>query len=355
MKKFFFIFILFITSYAQDLTLEDYALKNIKDRDWVILTSGELIIGDFHHLYDDYIEFKSKRFKTQNIKFKYIKRLKTNKIVTVNVGNLSTITGYLDIEGDNIRVTSEKKIAYFPRTQLVSIAEGKEDWKSSWENEITINLGFKSGNTDQTDFGTIIKLRNKLSKSKLSVDYIGNYSSTNGYTTIDNQRLNGDFQIYQTQRFFLKPIFGEYYKDKFSNIKNSYNIGVGLGYKVIDSEDLDIEISGGPAYKKTVYYSYEDGENSQNSTGILSVSTNLESEITKDLDFDMTYKFEILDKKNGTYTHHILSKLDHELYEDFDLVISFIWDRIENPTNTNDGNSPKKDNFQLLFGLGYEF
>jgi hypothetical protein len=355
LKKFFVFFIFIGVVWAKGTSLESYALENIKDKDWIILTSGELIIGDFKHLYDEYIEFKSTRFKTQNIKFKYIKRLKTNKIVTINIDNISTFTGYLDIKGSDIKLKFGKKTAFFDKSQLVSAAKGREDWKSSWENEITINLGFKSGNSEQADFGTILKLRNKLSKSKLSIDYIGNFSTTHGVTIINNQRLNADYQIYQTKNFFWKPFFGEFYKDEFSNIKSSYNIGLGLGYKVVNQENLDIEISGGPAYKKTKFYSYEVGEKSQDSVGMLSVTTNLESEITDDLDFDISYKFEFLDKQNGGYTHHILSKLDHDIYEDFDLAISFIWDRIQNPTRRDDGTLPKKDNFQLLFGLGYEF
>jgi len=355
MKKILFLLLIICSLKADISTLEKYALENVKNRDWIILTSGELVIGDFYNIYDDRVEFKSRRFKEQSIRFKYIKRLKTNKIVSINIENMSTFYGYMDIEDDKIVLTINDKVSVFHKSQVVSAAEVNNDWNGNWQSEITVNMGFQSGNTNQTDFGTIINLKRKVAESQFSLNYIANFSKNNDKKTIDNHRLNMDYKIYHTTRFFWKPIFGEFYKDKFSNIKSSYNLGTGLGYEVYNSDKLEMDISGGPGFRETNYDSYELGEKAKNSTVMLSVTTNLEYEVTSDLDFDTTYTFEFLNKDNGTYTHHILSKLKHDFYKDFDLAVSFIWDRIENPTKREDGTEPKKDNYQLLLGLGYEF
>lgn len=355
MKKLFFLILFCLHVNATQTVLEKYALENIKDKDWIVLTSGELVIGEFYNIYDDYVEFKSTRFKEQRIRFKYIKRLKTNKIVSINIENMSNFYGYMDIEEEKIVLSLNDKVSVFHKSQIVSAAEVNNDWNGNWKSEVTLNLGFKSGNTDQTDFGTIINLKRKVAKSQFSLNYIANFSKTNAQKTIDNQRLNMDYKIYQSTKFFWKPLFGEYYKDKFSNIKHSYNIGTGLGYELYDTNRLEIDISGGPGYKETVYDSHEVGENASNSTPMVSVTTDLEYEINSDLDFDLIYTFEILNKENGQYTHHILSKLKHDFYKDFDLAVTFIWDKIENPTKREDGSTPEKDNYQLLLGVGYEF
>jgi hypothetical protein len=355
MKKIFLLLLICLHVTAEVSTLEQYALENIKEKDWIILTSGELVIGEFYNIYDDIVEFKSTRFKEQSIKFKYIKRLKTNKIVSINVDNMSTFYGFMDIEEDKIVLNLDEKVSVFHKSQIVSAAEVSNDWNGNWKSEITLNMGFKEGNTDQTDVGTIISLKRKAAKSQLSINYIANFSKNNNAKTIDNQRLNVDYKIYQTTKFFWKPLFGEYYKDEFSNIKYSYNLGTGLGYKVYNSDKLEMDVSGGPGYKETIHDSVELGENTKNSTIMLSVTTNLEYEINSDLDYDLTYTFEFLNKKNGSYTHHLLSKLKHDFYKDFDLAITFIWDKIEDPTKREDGSIPEKDNYQLLLGLGYEF
>jgi putative salt-induced outer membrane protein YdiY len=354
-KIFIFLLLLCLNLNADISTLEKYALENIKDKDWIILTSGELVVGEFYNIYDDRVEFKSTRFKEQSIRFKYIKKLKTNKIVSINIENMSTFYGYMNIDDDKIVLSLDDKVSVFHKSQIVSAAEVSNDWNGNWKSEMTLNMGFKSGNTDQTDIGTIINLKRKVAESQFSVNYIANFSKNNYQKTIDNHRLNMDYKIYHTTRFFWKPIFGEFYKDEFSNIKRSYNLGTGLGYEVYNSDKLEVDISGGPGFRETIYDSYELGEKSKNSTPMLSVTTDLEYEINSDLDFDLTYAFELLNKDNGSYTHHILSKLDHDFYKDFDLAISFIWDRIEDPTKREDGTTPEKDNYQLLFGLGYEF
>jgi len=355
MKKIFLLLLICLHVNAEVSALEKYALENIKDKDWIILTSGELVIGEFYNIYDDRVEFKSTRFKEQSIKFKYIKRLKTNKIISLNIENMSNFYGYMDIEEEKIIVKLNDKVSVFHKSQVVSAAEINNDWNGNWQSEITLNVGFKAGNTDQTDIGTIINLKRKVAESQFNLDYIANFSKNNSNKTIDNHRLNMDYKIYQTTKFFWKPLFGEYYKDQFSNIKYSYNLGTGLGYEVYNSDKLEIDISGGPGYKETVYDSYEVGEDSSSYTAMLSITTDLEYEINSDLDLDFIYTFEFLNKANGTYTHHILSKLKHDFYDDFDLAVTFIWDRIESPTKREDGSLPEKDNYQLLLGLGYEF
>jgi hypothetical protein len=38
-----------------------------------------------------------------------------------------------------------------------------------------------------------------------------------------------------------------------------------------------------------------------------------------------------------------------------DLDVSFVWDRVEKPEPAADGTVPKKDDYQLIVGISYEF
>jgi hypothetical protein len=62
-----------------------------------------------------------------------------------------------------------------------------------------------------------------------------------------------------------------------------------------------------------------------------------------------------LDDRSGAYQHHLLSTLSTDLIGNFDLDISFIWDRIDKPQQRADGSTPERDDYRLMIGLGYEF
>ena len=83
--------------------------------------------------------------------------------------------------------------------------------------------------------------------------------------------------------------------------------------------------------------------------------THFNTELTKTVDFDFLYTFQILNEASGTYTHHMVAAFETELTRWLDLDISFVWDRIQDPQPDADGTEPKQDDFYLIVGLGIEF
>jgi hypothetical protein len=67
------------------------------------------------------------------------------------------------------------------------------------------------------------------------------------------------------------------------------------------------------------------------------------------------YNFQIVNEASGSYTHHLITSLETELTGWLDFDISFVWDRIQNPTPAADGTMPNKNDLQLIFSLGIEF
>ena len=50
-----------------------------------------------------------------------------------------------------------------------------------------------------------------------------------------------------------------------------------------------------------------------------------------------------------------MSTLEFKLTKRFDLDVSFIWDRIQNPTQESSGDVPQQNDFRLIIGLGVRF
>jgi hypothetical protein len=47
--------------------------------------------------------------------------------------------------------------------------------------------------------------------------------------------------------------------------------------------------------------------------------------------------------------------LESDLISDLDLDVTFVWDRVGNPEPAADGTVRKKDDYQLIVGISYEF
>jgi len=50
-----------------------------------------------------------------------------------------------------------------------------------------------------------------------------------------------------------------------------------------------------------------------------------------------------------------VSTLSVELTKRFDLNVSLVWDRTQNPKPDSSGLVPKQDDFRLMLGLGVRF
>jgi len=73
------------------------------------------------------------------------------------------------------------------------------------------------------------------------------------------------------------------------------------------------------------------------------------------LDYTMDYRFLLVKPEAGRYTHHFVTGLSIDSFGPLDFDISFVWDRVQQPRPEDSGLVPKKDDFRLIFGLGFDF
>lgn len=192
------------------------------------------------------------------------------------------------------------------------------------------------------------------------MDYIGNISKTNGgdgslVETVNNHRLNANYDYYKTRHFFYTPVFAELYRDPFTNIALKSTLGAGLGYTVIDNGRTELSFAGGPAYVKTDFISVAAGEKSSESTPAAVLRTNYDIELTNTIDFIAKYTIQLGNHASGGYTHHIILTLENEITGSLDVDISFIWDRTSYPTEASDGTTPVPDDYRITVGISYSY
>jgi hypothetical protein len=323
--------------------------------DWIQLTSGEWLKGELKRLYEKKLEFDSDKLGLQEFDWEDVKQVRGHRVFSLRFEGPVTVEGLLQVIEDKVFVTVGEERQEFERNQLVTIAPGGPKEINYWSAKLSLGLNLSSGNTDQTQYSAIGNIKRRTAKTRFVTDYLGNFTKTGGVETINNQRVNTYFDIFKTRKYFFRPFFGEYFRDPLKNIDSRVTLGAGMGYYILDTSKTEWGVSGGLAYQTTRFESVQPGEVSSESTPAFVAGTHFTRELTKTVDFDFRYDFQIVNEESGTYTHHLVTALEIDLTSWLDFDVSFVWDRTEDPTSEADGTVPEQDDFYLIFGLGIEF
>jgi len=326
--------------------------------DWLQTTSGEWLKGELKALYSGSFEFDSKKFKLRTLKMEDVARYLGHGTKRISIetptGN-QTVNGVVTIDRQRVIVVTDKGTKSFDRSLLISITPGASTEVDNWSGKISFGLNYSSGNTDQTDKIGKLLIRRRTPENRLLINYLGRISEVNDTETINNHRLNMLYDVYPERGFFWRPIFLDYYQDRFQNIDYRTTIGFGAGYHLFDKPSLTWNISGGPAYRVIRYDSVQASEDEEADTPALVVGTFFDTALTGTIDFKTLYNFSIVNRESGSYTHQARATFSIELTSIIDFDVSLVWDRTRDPQPRSDGSLPDQDDFQWLLTLGLEF
>lgn len=321
--------------------------------DWIQLTSDEWLKGELNVLYDDKLEFDSDELGLQEFDWEDVKQVRGHKLNSVRFDGPVTVVGIVKIVDDRVFIITGEEVREFNRSRLVTIAPGEEEEISYWSSAVSISLDVNKGNSDQTDLSSTVRTQRRTTASRFLIDYRGIFTEVKGVETGNSHRVSSHFDILQTRRFFWRPVFAEYFRDPFSNTKNSITVGSGIGYHIIDTSKTEWLLSPGIAYQYIENVSVGAEEDPNNSTPALVIATTLDMQLTKRADFNASYRCNIVNEEAGKYTHHASAALEFELTNRLDLNLSVIWDRIHKPMAEDDGTVPNQDD--LYYFCGIEF
>lgn len=332
------------------ITPEQITLPVDSQYDWLQLTSLELLKGEIVNLYDDKLEFDSDELDSVFIDWEDVKVLQSSSIVSIGFTDLTTKSGRLLIKDGKSYINGEE----FDNSKIMTIIAGEQTEANYWSSKISLGANFRKGNTDQIDYSAIAKTKRRTTQSRFNLDYIGNYSETDGENNINNHRINSNFDWFISKQFYLRPVFAEVYIDPFLNTDYRVTIGSGLGYNIIDNPKTEWSVSGGPAYTLTRFDTVEVNEDQSDSSATLVIESLYDTEISSDIDFNALYRLQYGNEASGGYTHHAIATLEIELTDMFDLDLSFVWDRTNNPQPDANGLTPEPNDYQFIIGFGID-
>jgi hypothetical protein len=158
-----------------------------------------------------------------------------------------------------------------------------------------------------------------------------------------------------TDRLFVNPVGVEYFSDPFQNISHRWTISAGVGYQLVDTSRVDWEVSLGPAYEHTTFDSVDEGQSTEEAAAAGVVSTSYTNELTKDIDFLVSYRLLFTKPEAGGYNQHFVTSLSFDAIGFLDFDVTFVWDRLDRPRAAANGVVPKQSDYRLSFGLGFDF
>lgn len=322
--------------------------------DWIQMTSLEWLKGELISMYDDSLEFDSDEFDMQTVDWGDVKEVRTKGTMQVAFEDGTIAVGQLFIDRDTVRIIGDAE-QQFARSGVLSITAGAPKEINYWSIKASVGANLREGNTEQLETTSKAHLIRRTPKNRINIDWLGTFNRTDGETAADNQRANAGWNRYYSKRFYWTPVYGEWYRDPFVNIASRWTLGMGAGYEIIDTSKITWDVNGGLAYQNTTFDSVEEGMDTSASTPALVLGTSYDHELTKWMDYLFSYSLMVVNKQSGTYTHHLETGLELELTRLLDFDITFIWDRIEDPQPDADGVLPKQDDFRLVFFLGFDF
>ena len=239
--------------------------------------------------------------------------------------------------------------------QIVSIYHGDAKESNYWNIKIGFNTNLRGGNSKQFDYGANVDMTRRTAKSRFLLNYIGNIANVSDARTSESHSATSSFDYFKTRHFFLRPLSFSFYRDPFQNITSRISYGVGAGYDIIRNAVTTWSITGGPGYQYTRFSTSFEDERAYDETFSLILDTLYTTRLIHNIGFTFAYKLSFLDQESGSYTHHIVTKFVNAINKNFDIGISFVWDRIESPSADSDGVVPNKDDYRMMLSIGYKY
>jgi len=330
---------------------------NPKAFDWIRLESGEWLKGRIQSMRDESLEFDSKELDELSIDFDDIAEIHSPRQNTFVFEDKIVASGTAVMKGDDLVIDVKGTPTTFDRKKLLVIIEGLPRERNYWNGGLSLGASWRAGNTNSFDFNSSAWVRRRDEFTRIRLDYLGAVGSVDDEVNTSNRRATLKFDWFLTRRFYLTPLWFDYYNDRFQNIEYRIIPAAGLGYEVLKRGSLSWNIVGAIGYQRTKFRTVEVGAKDVNQTGALILGTTFETDITKYVDFDFSYNVNIGVPDIDETNHHAEAVLSVDLYGPLDLDLSVIFDRNESPEpiGGDDSTTPKKNDLRTVVGLGVDF
>ncbi len=337
---------------------EDYVIQFGDTFDWIRLVSGEWLKGTLERMREDTLEFDSDKLDMQNIDFADVTHIHSPTVNTYVFDDHVSVTGRAVVTPEKVIVETEEGTKTFARSEMESIVSGGEREKDWWSMKLRFGLTLNRGNTDQLTFNVDFNTRREDDLTLLDLNYNTSFGRTGGVQNVNRHLGELVFKVFLSHRWFLSPLFGQLFNDRFQNIQFRATPASGAGVHIIDTPKVKWDFLTGVGYQ---YLKYRDGtsispdeENPQNDF-FVPLFTYADFDITDDIDLTLSWLTNLVVTTIGNTNHTGKADLAIELSSVIDLDIAFLFFRTEDPAPSSDPDvTVYKNDYQLVIGVSLE-
>ena len=327
--------------------------------DWVRMVSGEWLKGEMKRMRDDNLEFDSDKLDMQNIDFADVTHVHSPVVNTYVFDDRISATGRAVVTPDKIIVETDEGTKTFPRSELESIVAGGEREKDWWSMKLRFGLTLNKGNTDQLTYDINFNTRREDEMTLLDLNYNSTFGRTEGVQNVNRHLGEFMFNVFLGSRWWVTPAFGQFFNDRFQNIRFRATPAAGAGVHMIDAPKVTWDFQTGIGYQ---FLNYKDvsgtpGVTNPQNDGFIPLYTYADFDITGDIDLTLSWLTNLVFTTIGNTNHTGRADLAIELTSVIDLDIAFLYLRTEDPPPPPDplvDPAIKKNDYQLVVGISLE-
>jgi putative salt-induced outer membrane protein YdiY len=323
---------------------------------WVKLISGEWMKGEIKDLRDGKMTFDSDELDEFEYDWADVLAVISSSPHTITTWEREIHTGFIVARRGNIRILDGdgELIASVHPDDVSSMIQGRPREKNYWSGLLNVGSTIRTGNSDQQDASSLIKLNRRALSTRWDNTGNVNYVQTNGESTQETHRYTSKLDLFVSRNFFVTIGDYEYFRDPFQNIAQRHIPGSGFGYdNAFGSADWDV--TAGLAWQSIRYVSVAEGESISEEDWVGRLGASLEWDITSDIELDLGYSINTPFDNVDAYSSNLLSTLSLDIWWNFEFDFTFAWDRQNKPKESEDGTTPKKDDMRLTTGIGWDF
>ncbi|RKX78370.1 MAG: hypothetical protein DRP60_05545 [Spirochaetes bacterium] len=321
--------------------------------DWVQLNHSEWLKGELVSLRDNVVIFDSDEFDVQSFDWEDVTELHSSgEVVVVFIGR-DTTTSRISVIDDVVVLHNTNELV--ERSRVLSIIPAKAGWWGLWDGRVSLGLNLRSGNTNQADLQIMMDSVHRTAFNRLNLAYIGNYSLVESTTIASNNFASFSWNYFINKRVYIIPVAYKFNNDLLTNIRQQHTPSLGFGYQILDSPNLEWDVTGAAGYQYIQYESVKIGHDDFSHSYVIQLVTKLTADITETTDIDISYTatIDLIDIYNTN--QNIFAMLSVDITDNLELGLTFTWGRVGSPEPRGDGSIPKKDDFSLSAGIGFDY
>ncbi len=332
-----------------------YVLEFGDSFDWVQLVSGEWIKGNIARMRNDKMEFDSDKLDMLHLDLADVSLVHSPQVNTYVFDDRASATGPAVITAEQVIVQTDEGTKTFPRSELESIVEGEKerDW---WSMKLRFGLTLNRGNTNQLTYDIKFNTRREDRLTLLDLNYNATFGKTNGVQNVNRQLGEFLFNVFLGSRWWVTPAFGQFFNDRFQNIKFRATPAAGAGVHIFDKPKVKWDFMTGIGYQYLNALAPAAGTKNPQNDAFIPLYTYWDFDITGDIDFTVSWLTNLVVTTIGNTNHTGKADLSVELTSVIDLDLAFLYLRTEQPVQPADPALPaiEKNDYQLVVGISLE-